>query len=393
VKQKIVIVGAGPAGSSLAIRLAKKDFAVTLIEREQFPRHKLCGEFISPECLDHFASLGVLEKMTALGGDRVDKTIFYAQSGRSVTVPSSWFGAESALCLSRSEMDLQLLQHAKSLGVLVYESTSATGLLMDKGRIAGVAARAVSGDPIRVDADIAVDATGRAAALSRLLAKTDLHAPHLTPVKPAFIGFKAHMKNASLERSRCEIYVFRGGYGGLTHVEGGVSNFCFLVRADLVREFKSDAGKILNEIVMQNRRARITLADAEAVTDWLAVSISGFGRKELAPAPGLFAAGDAAAFIDPFTGSGMLIAFESAELLARSITGHPGSAIDMARQYKREYSSRFAGRLRTAALLRRAAFVPLLAAAAIGIAGGSSTIAGTLARFTRGRSHSKFLER
>ena len=53
-KSKIVIVGAGPAGASLAIRLAQKGFEVVLIEREKFPRQKLCGEFISPECLASF---------------------------------------------------------------------------------------------------------------------------------------------------------------------------------------------------------------------------------------------------------------------------------------------------------------------------------------------------
>ena len=64
-KSKIAIVGAGPAGASLAIRLAKENFDVTLIERDKFPRHKLCGEFVSPECLAHFRALGVLDEMLA----------------------------------------------------------------------------------------------------------------------------------------------------------------------------------------------------------------------------------------------------------------------------------------------------------------------------------------
>src|SRR5688572_12881847 len=104
-KSQIAIVGAGPAGASLAIRLSKADFDVTLIEREKFPRQKLCGEFISPECLEHFRQLGVLDEMLFSGGDRITETVFYAPSGKSVSVPSKWFGSglHGALSLSRAE--------------------------------------------------------------------------------------------------------------------------------------------------------------------------------------------------------------------------------------------------------------------------------------------------
>ena len=75
-KLQITIVGAGPAGASLAIRLANQGFSVNLIEREKFPRHKLCGEFISPECLAHFKDLGVLDEMLDSGGERITETDF-----------------------------------------------------------------------------------------------------------------------------------------------------------------------------------------------------------------------------------------------------------------------------------------------------------------------------
>src|SRR6476619_7300040 len=114
--QKVVIVGAGPAGSSLAIRLAEANIEVTVVEREAFPRHKLCGEFISPECLLHFEELGVREQMLGRGGARISKTAFYAPSGRSVEVPSIWFGTGgTALSLSRAEMDFRLLERARAV--------------------------------------------------------------------------------------------------------------------------------------------------------------------------------------------------------------------------------------------------------------------------------------
>src|SRR5690348_5628648 len=112
--QPIVIAGAGPAGSSLAIRLRAQNVPVVLIERYNFPRQKLCGEFISPECLAHFAELGVRDQMLDAGGDRVFETRFFELGGRSLNVPTNWFGAgDFALSLSRARMDEILLNAAQ----------------------------------------------------------------------------------------------------------------------------------------------------------------------------------------------------------------------------------------------------------------------------------------
>ncbi|MDQ5836879.1 MAG: FAD-dependent oxidoreductase, partial [Acidobacteriota bacterium] len=83
-----IIIGGGPAGASAAIHLAARGARVLLAERKKFPRAKLCGEFISPECLEHFTRLGVLERMKEAGGARVSQTVFYAPSGRGLAVPS-----------------------------------------------------------------------------------------------------------------------------------------------------------------------------------------------------------------------------------------------------------------------------------------------------------------
>src|SRR5205823_6293439 len=105
----------------------------------------------------------------------------------------------------------------------------------------------------------------------------------------------------------CEIYFYRGGYGGLSRVEGGLSNLCFIVAARDVRARGSDADKVMREVVMTNRRAAETLRGARVCSEWLAVVLESFGRTKLVPAVGLLTVGDAAAFIDPFTGSGMLM--------------------------------------------------------------------------------------
>src|SRR5260370_8159196 len=84
----VVIAGGGPAGTSAAIHLATRGTRVLLAEQKKFPRAKLCGEFISPECLDHFERLGVSNRMMTAGGARLTQTVFYSRGGRSVNVPS-----------------------------------------------------------------------------------------------------------------------------------------------------------------------------------------------------------------------------------------------------------------------------------------------------------------
>ncbi len=356
---QILIAGAGPAGTSAAIRLAQKGFSVILVEREKFPRHKLCGEFISPECFRHFKELGLWNEMLSFGGDRIAETIFYAPGGKSVNVPSKWFQAdERALGLSRAEMDFRLLQKARALGVEVFEETQVVGLLIKDGRIGGVKTKS---DEIR--ADLTIDATGRARILGKLAERE-----FLTPRRKAeksqktkLVGFKAHLKNVKLEKGRCEIYFFRGGYGGLNYVENGVGNHCFLIKAEIVKEFNGDVERLLHEVIFQNRRAKETLQEATPVFDWLAVAVDGFGLKNLNPAPNLLALGDAGAFIDPFTGSGILMALESGEILAQAMTQY-STASEITQNYQQLHLKRFQKRLRICNLLRRAAFAPSLAA-------------------------------
>jgi flavin-dependent dehydrogenase len=403
-KSKILIVGAGPSGVSLAIRLAKQDLDVTLIEREKFPRHKLCGEFISPECLKHFRDLGVLNEILASGGDRVLETVFYEMSGKSVSISSKWFGSsEGALSLSRARMDFCLLEKAKDVGVKVLEESQAVGVLLENDEICAVKIKGKTGETSEICADLTIDATGRAAILSKLAekeisrkndskfkiqnsnsTKTENRSPKtINKIQNRLIGFKTHLKNVNLEKGVCEIYFFRGGYGGLSYVENGLANHCFLIKAEIVKEFNSDTEQVVQKVIFQNKRAFQTLKNSAPVEDWLAVSVDGFGQKELNPAKNLFAVGDAGAFIDPFTGSGMLMAFESAEILAQAIAENRCAPERIAENYKFFHRRKFQKRMLVCSLLRRAAFAPLLAKSTISVLSFSAKLRMLLARSTR----------
>jgi len=393
-KSKITIVGAGPSGASLAIRLAKENFDVCLIERERFPRQKLCGEFISPECLRHFESLGVFEEMLSAGGERITKTVFYEPGGKSVSVPSKWFGGnvQIALSLSRAEMDFLLLEKAKQAGAEVLEESNVVGLLHENEEIRGVKIRTKDGNSKEILADLLIDATGRANVLGNYAKKFKVQSSKFkveriqnpkSKIQNRLVGFKTHLENAAPEKGVCEIYFFRGGYGGLSFVENNLANHCFLIRADIVKEFSGDAEKIVEKVVFQNKRAFETIKNATPVFDWLAVSVDGFGTKSLNPAKNLFTVGDAAAFIDPFTGSGMLMAFESAEILTNIIVENILDSEKIAESYKILHREKFQKRLRVCSLLRHAAFAPALANFAISALGLSGAARRVLARATR----------
>ncbi|MEP6900871.1 MAG: NAD(P)/FAD-dependent oxidoreductase [Actinomycetota bacterium] len=392
-KSKIVIVGAGPAGAGLAIRLAEKGFEIVLIERDKFPRHKLCGEFISPECLIHFENLGVLDEMISVGGDRITETVFYAPNGRNVSVPSEWFGnVQGALSLSRAAMDFRLLAKARESGAKVLEETQVIGVLFENAGICGVKVKSRSGETWEITADLTIDATGRANILGKLAEKSRVQSPESgvkkiqnpkSKIQNRLVGFKAHLENVHLEKGRCEIYFFRGGYGGLSYVENNLANHCFLIKADVVKEYIGQTNLLIEEVIFANKRAYETMKDAKPVFDWLAVAVDGFGVKDLNPAKNLFAIGDAAAFIDPFTGSGMLMALESAEILAKILTENHFSSVAIAEIYNLQFRQKFQKRLRICALMRRAAFVPNLAKTLISALSLSRPAREILARSTR----------
>src|SRR5947207_7964236 len=276
----VIIAGAGPAGSSAAIHLATNGAQVLLVEQKKFPRAKLCGEFISPECLKHFEQLGIADRMLSAGGECLTQTVFYSRSGRSLRVPSSWFDNQNAaLGLSRAEMDYRLLERARAVGVSVIEETHASVLISEGNRIRGAQLKSEH-NTSEAAAAVVIDATGRSRALAHRLVKRGYPNGNRRRQRASLVAFKAHLENAQPAASTCEIYSYPGGYGGLSPVENGLSNLCFIAAASDVRACQADPEKAMWNLVAQNPRAAKSLAHARAHDQWLAVSLESFGCCE-----------------------------------------------------------------------------------------------------------------
>lgn len=373
----VIIAGAGPAGSSAAIHLAARGLSVLLIEQKKFPRPKLCGEFISPECQDHFEKLGVARSITCSDPATISETVFYSSRGHQVTVPSNWFGGRMALGLSRAVMDDVLLRRAGEVGVEVIEGASVVEPRINTDSVHGLRIKTGTEEK-EFEAPLTIDATGRARILARKLNHSHKH-------KPKLIAFKAHFQNTRVAPGACEIYFYKGGYGGLSSIELGESNLCFIISAEQVKRCNSDPERVMREMVMKNPRAAYTLGPAITSSEWLSASWESFGRQSPAPAKGLLAIGDAAAFIDPFTGSGMLMALESGELAAEVILRHHHrlETPSLATDYTTAYNLKFRSRLRLCGLLRWAAFRPRLTEWGVTIFGASERFRNRVARATR----------
>ena len=379
----IAIAGGGPAGASTAIRLALAGLNVLLVEQKHFPREKLCGEFISPECLVHFKELGVMPAISAAGGTDLRETVFYARNGKSISVESEWFGNSNSLALglSRAEMDVLLLHRAREMGVTVCEETVVSGLIGKDKTITGIRLKNKNGIETSVSAKIIVDATGRTRSLARRI-----DTPSKENSRADFVAFKTHLTGARVADGACEIYAYRGGYGGCNRVENDLYNLCFIAAAADTKRLGSDAERVMREVVFTNSRAKTAMQNATVAKPWLAVPIQRFGCGGLVPAEGLLTVGDAAAFIDPFTGSGILLALESGRIAAAAIAAGFDKSFDfhtLAREYQQNYAASFNKRLRVCSLLRHVAFVPFWAEMTIAALSLSTNLRRRLARATR----------
>jgi flavin-dependent dehydrogenase len=320
--------------------------------------------------------------MMAAGGERIARTVFYAANGRRVEVPSRWFsGNGAAMGLSRSAMDNLLLERAVSVGAVVYPGASVTALRIERGRVLGAEIKTADGSRTIIEADVFVDATGRTRHLAKLADRA--RGKKQSSASPEFVAFKAHLYDARPERGACEIYSFPAGYGGLDMVENERSNFCFVVRSQTARKFGGRADSLINEVVMRNVRARETLSDAQPCQEWMAVAIEGFGQRQIRSAKNLFSVGDAAAFIDPFTGSGILMSLEGSDIFARVLSASFPDLDNAASEYSRSFNRTFSKRLLLCRSLRRAAYRPLAAGMLISALSASSGVRRLLALSTR----------
>src|SRR3954447_18796125 len=163
----VIIIGAGPAGSSAAAILAEKGRRVLIVEREKFPRYHI-GESLLPFTFQPLERLGLIGKMRKSAFVKKYSVQFVSPSGKA-SQPFYFFNRYDRETIAqtwqvlRSEFDLMLMQHARDAGAEVLEQVTVTELLREEGRVVGARARLTDGSTRDFRARITIDCTGKEA--------------------------------------------------------------------------------------------------------------------------------------------------------------------------------------------------------------------------------------
>jgi menaquinone-9 beta-reductase len=352
-----IVIGAGPAGTSAAITLGLAGHRVLLVEKSRFPREKLCGEFLTPECRPILARLGVEEHLLDAGAALIDQFNLYSPDGRCLEIPMRWIADGAALGVSRGRMDRILMDRAIEVGVEVREEFTISPQLQIVDGEQVLEGSYPGGPTEKLTTTITIDASGRHGAFSRQVRQ---EASRLNGAR--LFGCKVHLKRIKGMDGLGELFFFKDGYGGLSDVEDGRSNLCFLTTERTLIEARGDREKLLDLTVRNNPAGRARLIDAVAAGEWHGTGPITYGRQQTMT--GLLTVGDASAFIDPFTGSGMLLALSSGELAARviekNLNGNRADSQRMIAEYQDRHRTLFSRRYRAVSLLRQVAFQPAI---------------------------------
>ncbi len=362
----VIIIGAGPAGSTVSTLLARAGLRALILEKSRFPREKFCGEFVTPECLNVFDRLGARERMFDEGARIIKEWTLFAPDGRGVKVPMEWIadGHTRAIGISRARMDSILLDCARGAGVEVIEGFHVSARFRRENGMSFVEGK-MDGETVRrFSAPIVIDASGRNGVFSNLIDRADRPARRFSGSARAeesrMFGCKVHLRGLEGMKGIGELFFYHDGYGGMSDVENNRTNLCFITTAATLREAKGDREKLLDLTMRSNPAARRRLRDAVIDGEWLGTGPIIYGRRR--PIPGIISIGDAGAFIDPFTGSGILLALSGGELAAEVIIEAFAAGVRdadaIASRYDRLHRAKFGWRFRACALLRAIAFSP-----------------------------------
>jgi flavin-dependent dehydrogenase len=352
-----IIIGGGPAGATVSTLLAQAGLRALLLEKSRFPREKLCGEFITPECLNLFDRLGVRERMFDAGAQMIHQWTLFALDGRGVNVPMEWIadGHKHAIGLSRARMDSILLDRAREAGTDVREGFHVSPNFFRQDGLSLIEGRADGETIERFAAPIVIDASGRNGVF------WNQAAPQASRFEGSrLFGCKIHLRAVEGIRGIGELFFFRDGYGGMSDVENGQTNLCFLTTEATLRAAKGDREKLLDLTMRSNPAARRRLQDVVLDGAWLGTGPIVYGRRKRMP--GVISIGDAGAFIDPFTGSGILLALSSGEIAAEVISQAFAEGVrdveTISQRYHGIHRARFGWRFLACAFLRAIAFRP-----------------------------------
>ena len=303
-----IVVGGGPAGSTVAAGLAAAGHRVLLLDKAAFPRHKPCSEYINAGGAAQLDGMGLTAELDALGAHRMTAMVVHAPGGGRFRAD---FGrvepGRAALGLSRHKLDALLVERARAAGADVRERAHVREVSRDAaGRVTGVVAT-IGGQRETIRARVVIGADGHDSIVTRSLGLDG------APRWPRKTGLVAHYRNVrDLDRFG-EMHVGRGVYAGLAPLEQGLTNVAVVASDATVAARTGSVDDFFRASLAALPGVMDHLDGAERVGGIRGVG--GMARTaRRTTGDGFLLAGDAASFLDPFTGDGIYEALRGGSL-------------------------------------------------------------------------------
>jgi flavin-dependent dehydrogenase len=329
------IIGGGLAGLSLAIQLAEKGYHVVVMEKNRYPFHKVCGEYMSMESKAFLENLGL--DLSAMDLPLIDTLVISAHDGCKITAPleSGGFG------ISRHLLDHALAGIAKAKGVELMENTR----VLRMQPVNGIYQIETSDKP--VSAKIVCGSYGKIT--PSFVSRSGKHRAG------KYIAVKYHIKTR-LPDKHIELHNFKDGYCGISRVENDTYCLCYLTTVRNLKENSNSIKALEKNVLMRNPHLASIFREAEFLFQQpLAISQIGFDRKYTFHQD-LFLLGDAAGAIAPLCGNGMSMAIHASKILAGSISLYLDNRIsknELVARYHKAWNGNFGLRIRSGYYLQK----------------------------------------
>jgi flavin-dependent dehydrogenase len=349
----VLIVGGGLAGLVSSILLRRKGWEVTLFERKRYPFHRVCGEYISNETVRFLEAHGLFPG--EFSPESIGRLQLTSVSGKSaeINLDLGGFG------VSRYSFDNYLYQIAFAEGVKVVNETV---------------------EEIEIDsARVVICAHGKRSKVDYSLGREFVHK------RSPYVGVKYHVR-IDHEPGLISLHNFRDGYCGISNVENGITNLCYLTHRGNMREH-GNIRKMEEEVLFRNPFLKSIFEKAEFLFDKPEVinEISFATKKPVEKH--MLMVGDAAGMITPLCGNGMAMAIHSAKIAfdwANSFLNNNITREQMERGYSKRWSDQFARRLWVGRQVQRLFGSEMASNLAVSLVRHVKPIANVLVRATHG---------